>query len=571
MIWPRLKRFFLFLPARFSGYRLFKISKGLCRTYLWLWPHHPDILHQLGHIYSSQKQPENALPLLRLALKLGGNNPHIYADLGDVLLALGRTSAAEQAFRQFVDRQPNNPWGHIDLGNALAAQGKQESAATSFRQALAIAPDLAAAYHNLGHIFSQSGQIEQATDFYRRATKLTPEHAGALHGLGCSLTRLGQLSEAQSALVHSLDLDPCGVGAAFELAALGRSSQDDLTIKSLEKQIRHNNLSQSDAVMASFTLARIQVNAGHDDVAFMHYAQGNQLNRRTFHYEPTEDMLLFNRIVRVFCGALFSRMKDFGYRSEVPIFILGMPRSGTTLVEQILASHPQVHGGGELMEFFHLVENMESIFGRKEGFPEAVVDFEAQTCFDLGQAYTIGLQSLNPEASRVTDKLPHNFLFIGLIRLLLPNARIIHCRRDPVDTCLSCYMQLFAGWHPYAYDLAELGMYYRLYSQLMTHWHEVLPGQIFDIHYENLVAHPEREIRRLLAYCDLPWDPACLTFHQTVRPVKTASVVQVRQPLYQSSVGRWRRYEAYLGPLLNALGPLVNREFAAIAVDGKDT
>ncbi len=240
------------------------------------------------------------------------------------------------------------------------------------------------------------------------------------------------------------------------------------------------------------------------------------------------------------------RLAGLGDPSPVPIFILGMPRSGSTLVEQILASHPQVLGAGELRTLDRLVHQGGGI--------EALATLQAEDCRRLGERYLADLRSLPAGKTRITDKMPGNFMYVGLIQLILPHAKIIHTMRDPVDTCLSCFSRLLSVGHHFSYDLAELGRYYRHYRELMDHWRSVLPaGTMLDVAYEDVVDDLEGQTRRMLEYLGLPWDERCLSFHKTVRPVVTASSVQVRRPLYRSGVARWRQYEAHLGPLLAEL------------------
>ena len=244
-----------------------------------------------------------------------------------------------------------------------------------------------------------------------------------------------------------------------------------------------------------------------------------------------------------------------GHPSSVPVFIVGMPRSGTTLIEQILATHSQVFGADETMELPDLVTQLITPRETAMDFPEGVRNMSGAQLRHLGASYIDWITALSPAAWRITDKLPANYSLAGLIHLVLPNARIIHAHRDPVDTCLSCFSLLFTGSHPYAYDLAELGRCYRAYQALMEHWREVLPpGVMLEVQYEALVADPERHARRIVAHCGLDWEDACLEFYNTERPVWTASMTQVRQPIYRSAIGRWRRYKDRLGPLLAELG-----------------
>jgi hypothetical protein len=233
-----------------------------------------------------------------------------------------------------------------------------------------------------------------------------------------------------------------------------------------------------------------------------------------------------------------------------------MPRSGTTLIEQILASHPKIFGAGELQSFSRALSILEAPDGAPPSFPEFVPGLPAESLRQVGAHYLNDVRALAPPAERITDKMPGNFPLLGLINLALPNARIIHMRRDPIDTCVSCFSMLFANGHPYSYDLAELGRYYRAYETLMSHWREVLPtGVMLEVRYEDVVADVEHQARQVVAHCGLPWDDRCLAFHETQRAVQTASAVQVRQPIYRTSVGRWRPYAELLRPLLRELDP----------------
>ena len=242
--------------------------------------------------------------------------------------------------------------------------------------------------------------------------------------------------------------------------------------------------------------------------------------------------------------------------SNLPIFIVGMPRSGTTLTEQIIASHPAVYGAGELEAISRISQELSKDHEDTGGYPECMLHFQNQEIEKLANGYLSNLRALAGDVLHVTDKMPHNFLHLGLIAILFPGARVVNCKRHPLDTCLSIYTQKFTNVHPYAYDLTELGQYYRQYERLMAHWEHVLADRIFTIQYEELIEEPEATSRRLIGYIDLPWDDRCLEFHETERPVKTASQWQVRQPVYKKSVNRWENYETHLAPLKRALGYL---------------
>jgi Sulfotransferase family len=287
--------------------------------------------------------------------------------------------------------------------------------------------------------------------------------------------------------------------------------------------------------------------------SFKHLLAANAAKRGAIAYDERATFALFDRIERVFSPELLNSRAGGGEPSDRPIFVLGMPRSGTTLDEQVLASHPAVHGAGELTTFR---EALRAVSPPNTAYPD-VVPFLDQAAFGcIGAEYIKRLTALAAEAEHVTDKMPSNFLYAGLIHLALPNAVIIHAMRNPIDTCISCFSKLFKpGEQHFTYDLGEIGRYHLGYQRLMAHWRRVLPpGRILDVHYEDMVSDLEGQARRILAHCGLPWDERCLSFHETDRPVRTASAMQVRQPIYTSAVERWRVYEEFLGPLLSALG-----------------
>lgn len=315
-----------------------------------------------------------------------------------------------------------------------------------------------------------------------------------------------------------------------------------------------------------FALAKALADVGDDEGSFGHFLEANELKRAELDYDEAKALRVFDDIRTVFSAEFLRAREGNGHASELPIFIVGMPRSGSTLVEQILASHPRVFGSGERVDFSAILRSMGA--DRPAAmFPRGVLGFTRSDFLDLAKSYlgrmedaAAAARSRDPSAfgvtlDRITDKTLNNFFCVGLIHLALPNARIIHTRRDPVDSCLSCYSRLFGSKLSFTYDLGELGRYHRAYQALMEHWSSVLPaGAILDVQYEDVVDDLEGQARRLIAHCGLEWHDACLAFHETRRPVKTASVGQVRQPIYRSSVKRWRPADDVLRPLLDGLG-----------------
>jgi hypothetical protein len=315
------------------------------------------------------------------------------------------------------------------------------------------------------------------------------------------------------------------------------------------------SLSIDERIDLHFALGKAYEDLGRHAEAFRQWLDGNALKRQHIVYNEAETLETFQWMQTAFPLEVFQGRSNAGHPSAVPIFILGMPRSGTTLIEQILASHPQVFAGGELPHLTTAVNGIRTIVDGLVGLPQLGLSLTDAEIRDLSARYIAETTRLAPSAERITDKMPANFRFVGLIHLALPNATIIHAARDPVDTCLSCFSKLFSAGQNHTYELAELGRYYRAYQALMEHWHRVLPtGRILDVRYEDVVSDLEGQARRLVAHCGLDWDSRCLDFYRTERPVRTASATQVRQPIYNSSIGRWQIHEPFLGPLLAELG-----------------
>jgi hypothetical protein len=325
-----------------------------------------------------------------------------------------------------------------------------------------------------------------------------------------------------------------------------------------ELALENSSPDMDERIYAHFALGQALADIEDYERSFRHLSQGNALKRKQSGYDEAKVLGDLERVRATCTSEFLARHYGCGHPSPVPVFVVGMPRSGTTLVEQILASHRDVHGAGEIYDFELAVADLGGMAALALHRPEIVAQMSGEEFRRLGTNYLQRIQAAAPSARRIVNKMTENFRFAGLIALALPNARIIHVRRDPVDTCVSCFSPLFMENLLYTYDLSELGRYYRAYEASVNHWRDVLPqGVMIDVQYEDVVADLEGQGRRILDHCGLEWDARCLDFHRNERSVRTASVAQVRRPLYKSSVGRWRRYEAFLEPLLAALGPSV--------------
>jgi tetratricopeptide (TPR) repeat protein len=427
-------------------------------------------------------------------------------------------------------------------------------AETLCRSALAVTADSAEAHQLLGTIVQAQDRVVEAVESFQQAIRLEPQNAEAFHQLSIALAELGRLPEALAAVRESLILRPNHTGALYHLGELKVFHPSDPDLAALEDvSARADQLDEREMTFLKFALAKAYDDIGEYDRSFDYLQQANALKRRTIEYDVEDDVRLMRAIAEVFDEQLLAHASDGGSSSEVPVLVVGMPRTGTSLVGQILGSHPLVHGAGELPYFDELSVAISFTTHRAGGFPRGVPHLGPQELDAFGDAYVRQLRRLDPEAHRIIDKNPFNFLYLGLARLIVPCARIIHCTRDPLDTCLSCYRANFK-WMDAALDLGDLGRYYRAYADLMDHWRRVLPPEsVLEVSYEAVVEDVEREARRLLSHCDLEWYPGCLDFQASPRPVRTMSMVQVRRPLYRDAVARWRKYESRLGPLVAAL------------------
>ena len=368
---------------------------------------------------------------------------------------------------------------------------------------------------------------------------------------GLALLEMGKASDGVGEFKRALEKAPDHAGVHFNLSLTVRGA-DDVALAAVYGALDSDPLTSENEMLLRFAAANRLHAAGRFDEAFAEYVRANNLVKAG--YDPAAMDAELAAMTRVFDPDFFAAHASQGSDSDLPIFVVGMPRSGTSLVEQVLASHPDVFGAGERRTFNLVPTALPGFVGSKEDYPDCLAAMDKDHVRRLSGQLLDEMRKLAPDHGRVVDKLPGNFMHLGLIRLLFPRATIIHCRRNPMDTCLSCFVMRFRGNLPFAYALDDLAHYYNLYLRLMSHWGEVLPGGVIDVDYESLVAAPDTEIPRLIEACGLDWDDRCLRPHETDRPVRTASLVQVRAPINTSSVERWRRYENHLGPLLRGLG-----------------
>jgi len=472
----------------------------------------------------------------------------------------GNLPQAEQLYREVLRLDPKQGDALNLLGTLANQVGKPEAALDYIRRALVVQPAEPEFHANLAAASKAAGDLAGAITHYREALRLKPEAVSPRVHLCDALMEQGSLDEALTLCLEALRLDRdsalawCVLG---ELVGHGKHTFADADIRHMQALLAPGRLGAHDASIVYFTLAAYWEKGGDYDEAFRCYRQANDLKGEVYRrsrqvFDKSKHLELIDSLIDVCTPDFFQRTQDFGADTEVPVFVVGMVRSGTSLVEQILASHPQVFGAGELKDIDQIATELPQRLRSSAAYPKCLTGIDPAAVRTLAFSYLQRLAHTSGAARRVVDKMPHNYLHLGLIALLFPRARIVHCRRDTMDVCASAYFQNFK-WLPYAASMEDIAFYHSHYERLMAHWRRVLPLRVHEVVYEEMVANQEAVSRDLVAFCGLDWDDRCLAFYKSARPVQTASKLQVRQPIYTRSVARWKRFEAYLEPLRDAL------------------
>lgn len=454
--------------------------------------------------------------------------------------------------------RPESAELRYQLGTAQAVSGQLEEAVSNFRRALVLRPLFPDAQGNLGNALRLLGLASEALAAYETALVSQPKNARLNFYAGLTAQQMGRADVAQGYFARAVELAPDQPALHRALAESKCFMPGDTQLPQMEALTENlASMSKRDRIQLHFALGKAYDDLGRISDAFAHYSRGNALKRTTMTYYEHQSLSAMIAMANGYSKEAIMHVQDAGDRSDLPVFILGMPRSGTTLMEQVLASHPDVHGAGEIKLFAHCTARVLPEVQRTF-FPEGMT---AEQLEKIGHDYVEAIRPLAPDAKRIINKLPGNFVYSGLIHLALPNARIIHMRRQPLDTCFSCFTKLFNEDNAFSYDLSELGRYCNGYLELMSHWRSILPRRAFlEVSYEELVTDFEDTVRKVIKFCGLEWDPACLNFYKSERAIPTASALEVRRPVFQHNIGRARAYMDHLQPLITALNnPVAGR------------
>jgi tetratricopeptide (TPR) repeat protein len=506
-------------------------------------PSHPFAWQVLGAVFKKMNRLNESLAPKQKAAELSPHDASAHSNLGNTLKELGRLNEAEASYRQAINLKPEFAEAHFNLGATLQELGRSGEAEAAYQQAIAMKPDYAQAHNNLGVTCKEQRKFNEAEAGFRRAIALNFNNAPAHNNLGIMLAEQGRIQEAEASYKRAIEVQPSFADAHYNLTTIKKFLPGDEQF--LQMQAIHDDhvILDDDRSRICFALAKASDGLGEIEDAFQFYEEGNSIRKKELGYDKAQEERRFERL-----KATYPRLAALSLEAEIvvleptPIFIVGMPRSGTTLVEQIISSHPVVTGAGEL--------RLAAQFGSRLAAGSTEINLEVLTAFK--EKYTGGLRQFSEGKAIVTDKMPQNFALLGLITATLPDAKIIHVTRDPAALCWANYTQYFTKTSlRYCYSLDDILHYHDLYQDLMEYWHQAFPNRIYDLDYEGLTEHQEEETRKLIGHLKLRWDDACLSPQDNKRGVATASNAQVRQKVYQGSSDKWKRYRPYLNGALD--------------------
>ena len=524
-----------------------KIVKALIKKS----PNVPLLYNIRGVCYQTIRELGNAIDDFSQATILKSDYAEAYCNLGVTYQEKGDLVSAVNAYKNAIDNDNNYPTAHNNLGKIFLASGEIDSSIEHLERAITLKPDFADARNNLGSAFLRINKLNDAIKSYKKAIALKPDFAVANNNLGIAYLRTGDPKLASKFFENAITITPGYATAHHNLSGVKVYKEKDKQVSLIESLLIENNLSQKERIYLNFALAKAYEDLGNHEELFKHLNEGNRIRKKEMS-NSIADSEEHNELIKLFFNSNNINNIKLTYRDSLPIrpiFIVGMPRSGTSLVEQIISSHHEVYGAGEVNNFHNIIMPIIEKHAVNENYNLKNDEFAL-----IRKQYSNSLERFYANEKVITDKWILNFKTIGFILSAFPESKIVHLKRDARATCWSIYKHYFSDeGNRWAYDYQDLARFYKSYVGLMDYWHNLFPGKIYDISYEDLTSNQEKETRNLLRYCDLDWDENCLNFYTNTRAVKTASAVQVRNKMYQGSSDVWRQYSEHLKPLLDAL------------------
>ena len=509
--------------------------------------------------HENKGDPQAAEMIYREVLKKDPRHVEAARLLAGIAAKNKRFRDAEVFLRQVLKNAPDYVRAWVDLVNVQRELDKLDDAVESAKQVLRLTPDNAESHMVYASAIGMTGMHEEAIESYQKAIEMAPDKAGAICGMAHHQKTIGQQDQAISSYRRAIEVKPDHAEAYWSLANLKTFRFEDDEVAAMESLLENPEL-PDDARAQVHNALGLEMEGRKDyDQAFDHFEKCNEARRPLEFYDPVETEGTNDRLIDMFNAEFLEKNAGVPNSTVTPILVVGLPRSGSTLIEQILASHSQVDGTHELGDLSRAIQSVRKEKTRRSRFPEALANLDVDEWKKIGEEYLQRTETFRSGAPYFVDKNPNNFIYAGIMKLALPNTKIINARRHPLDSCLGSFKQLFASGQPFTYDITELSEYYLQYQRLMDYWHELLPGFVLDVQYESVVADLDTEVRRILDFCELPFEEACLKFHETERAVKTASSEQVRKPIYSSSVNLWRNYEPHLDEMVHILEPLLKK------------
>jgi tetratricopeptide (TPR) repeat protein len=517
-------------------------------------------LMALAAEHQKEGRLEEAERIYRRALRDNPRNVDALRLLALIAAKAGRPDDAEVMLRKAIEIAPDFMLAILDLARLFRDQERLAEALEALDRALVLEPAQPQAHFLRAATLARASFTPEAIESYRRCLEHQPRHIGALLGLGHVLKAVGDYDAAVESYQACIRESPNDGETYWSLANLKTYRFDDATVADMEERAARQGDDVQSEVNFLFALGKASEDRADYERAWEFYRRGNARQRAAVAYDPVQTEVMNDRLIETYSAEFLLSRRDAGDPDSSPIFILGLPRSGSTLLEQILASHSEVEGTSELPYLGRLATSLNRNRAEGVNYPEAMRELGPSNIAMLGAEYLqLARMHRRTGAPRFIDKMPNNFPNVGLIALALPNARIIDARRHPLDACLSCWRQLFAKGQNFTYDLTEIGEYYLQYQRMMDHWAAVLPGRVLTVQYEEVVTDFDSQVRLMLEFCGLSWQDACLRFYESSRPVRTPSSEQVRQPIYDRSIGHWRHYERHVGELIDVIEPIRDR------------